>query len=174
MFGNVFDFLLPASFAHSPVPFAQRVIRKRVVQAQHGPRVPHFCKPFARRAAHANGQRIRRDQFRMRGFQFLQPVHHPVVSRVRDFRIIQDVVAVFVVAQLLAKLFNLFFDASGRSLGHKTPRSFPGSSFRAVARASRPEESFFGASLRPVIPSGARNLLLLFRAIAAETLREIA
>ena len=128
---DVLDFLLPAAFPHTPVPIAQRLIRKRVVQAHHRSRVPHRRESFARRAAHAHRQRIWRHQFRMRGFQLLQPVHHPVVCRIRNLRLVQHVILVFVVAQLLAKLPNLFFDTSWRSFGHEILGILPSPSFRA-------------------------------------------
>src|SRR5690348_1713509 len=111
MLRNVFDFFLAAPFSHPPVPFPQRVIRKRIVQAEHRPRVPHGGETLARRPAHAHRWRIRRHQFRMRRFQFLQPPHQPVVRRVRNLRLIQHVIPVFVVAQLLAQLFHLFLSA---------------------------------------------------------------
>ncbi len=122
MLGDVFDFLLAASLSHSPIPLSQRIIRKRVVQAQHGPHVLYICKSFTRRTAHTHGRRVRRHQLRMRRLQLFQPVHHPVVRRVRNLRLIGHVIEVFVVMQLLAQVFDLFFDACRRGLGHETPR----------------------------------------------------
>src|SRR5207302_4974338 len=106
---NVLDFFLAAPLSHAPVPFAQRIIRKRVVQAQHRPTVPLGLKTLPWRAAHTHRRRIRCHQLRLCRFQLFQPLHHPVVCRVRDLRLIQHLIPVFVIAQLFAQFFNLFF-----------------------------------------------------------------
>ena len=64
----------------------------------------------ARRPTHAPGRRIRREPFRMRGFQLLKFLHHPVKLDVGDFRLIEKVVEIFVFANIVAQAFDLFGD----------------------------------------------------------------
>ena len=117
--GYVFNFLAAASLAHPAIEIAQRVVGKCVVEAQHRTRVAHRLKTRARDASHARRGRIRRDQFRIRGLQLFQAVHQAVVSGVRHLGIVQNVVAVVVMANLFPQLFDLVFRR--RSLGHGHP-----------------------------------------------------
>ena len=116
---DVLDFFAAAAFAHAAVEFAERFIRKSVVQAQHGPRVLHGLKTCARGAADAHRGRIRGNQFRVRGFQLLELAHQPVVGGVGNFRIVGDVIAVFVMAQFFAQVFDFVFYGSAGP-GHAT------------------------------------------------------
>src|SRR6266513_92690 len=84
------------------------------------PRVAHRGKSLARCPTHPHRRRIRGQQLWIRSLQLFQPVHQPVIRGIRNLRIIEHVIPVFVVAQLLAKLFYLFFHTCWRSLGHET------------------------------------------------------
>ncbi len=118
--GNIFDLFLANAFTHAPVEVAQRVVRKRVVEAQHCPRMLHRLETFAGCAADANRRRFRRNQLRIRCFERLQFLHQLVVSRIRYFWFVEDVIAIFVVPKLLAKPFDLFLDTRRRGFGHET------------------------------------------------------
>src|SRR5271154_6017366 len=65
---------------------------------------------LARLAAHALCRRIGRDSFRMFGLNPLKLVHQHVEVSVRDLRIVQHVIAIFVMPNLLAQSFNFLFD----------------------------------------------------------------
>jgi hypothetical protein len=119
MLGYVFNFLATASLPHPAIEIAQRVVGKGVVEAQHRTRVAHRLKTSARDASHASRRRIRRDQFWIGGLQLFQPVHQAVVSGVGHLGIVQNVVAVVVIANLVAQLFDLVLRR--RSLGHGHP-----------------------------------------------------
>jgi len=69
--------------------------------------VPDLDEALARLPANALGGRIRGEQFRMLGFQGLEPAQERVIFCVRDLRIIEDVVLVFVVAEFFAELLDL-------------------------------------------------------------------
>ena len=53
----------------------------------------------------------------MSGFQFLEPVHQPVELSVGNLRVVQHVIAVFVVTNLLAKLLDFVLRSGG--FGHE-------------------------------------------------------
>src|ERR1019366_2463134 len=55
----------------------------------------------------ALGGRIRREQFGVLGFQGLEPAHERVIFGVGDLRSVEDVILVFVVADLFGKLLDL-------------------------------------------------------------------
>src|SRR5712671_807357 len=74
---------------------------------------------LARCSAYALAWRIRRDEFRMRGFQLLEFLHHPVKLDVGDFRLIEHVIEIFVPANTLAQFFDLF--GGVRALYHSAP-----------------------------------------------------
>ena len=65
---------------------------------------------LARLAADALRGRIRRNERWVLGFQILQLLHQLVEIGVADFGIVEDVIEVFVVANLLAQSLYLFFD----------------------------------------------------------------
>src|SRR5919108_2725615 len=181
MLCNVFDLFLAASLAHPPVPFPQSVVRKRIVQAEHRPRMPHRGKAFARRPAHAHRRRIRRHQLRMRRLQLFQPLHQPVVRRVRNLRLIQHVIPVFVVAQFLAQLFHLFLHIHSRRLRHLTSALHSSCHFDGLTHICHSERS--EESLQPtLIASGpchsepakrVRNLLFLLCVLCASAFRSL-
>src|SRR5580693_10689614 len=63
---------------------------------------------FARRSAHALRWRIRSDKFWIFCLELLELLHHAIELDVGNFRFVQHEVEVFVAAQLLAELFDLF------------------------------------------------------------------
>jgi hypothetical protein len=70
-------------------------------------------------APHALGGRIGRDKLRILGLQLLKPAHQFVKLEVGDFRVIQDVVPILVVADIISELFNFFFDGFGHAILRK-------------------------------------------------------
>src|SRR5271165_5075694 len=69
----------------------------------------NFDESLARLAAHTLCRRIGRDQRRMLSFEVLQLPHQLVEFGVADLRLVQDVVAILVMADFFAKSFDLFF-----------------------------------------------------------------
>ncbi len=125
MLRDVLDLFAAASLAHAPVEIAQLIVGECIVQAQHWPRVLHGLESGARAAANANGGRIGRDQLRVRRLQFLEALHQTVIGGVGNFRLVQNVIEILVMAQLVAQLFDFVF--GGYSLGHETlGRTFTG------------------------------------------------
>ena len=78
-----------------------------------------LLKAFRRSPADAHGRAIGRAQTRMLFFEFLQPRHQRVVFLVGDFRSIVNVVKLFVVANLVAELLDLFAQAGGLGRGFR-------------------------------------------------------
>ncbi len=105
-FGHIFKALAAQKVTHTPVEFPQFLFVERIVQAQHRRTVRHFDESLARFSADALSGGISGDQFGMLGFQGLQPPHHHVVFGVGDFRLVQNVIQVFVMAQRFAQLFD--------------------------------------------------------------------
>src|ERR1700719_3207626 len=71
--------------------------------------MPVGLKTLARCAANTHGGRIRSDEFRVRGFQLFELAHQAVVGSIRNFRVVRDVIAVFMMAQLFAQIFDFVF-----------------------------------------------------------------
>ncbi len=113
-FADVVDVVAAAEFMHAALPVAQFVLAVGVVEREHGRGVRRFDEAFARLAADALGGRVGRDQFRMFGFELLQLNHELVEFGVGDFGIVENVVAVFVMADLVPQCFDLFFGPLGR------------------------------------------------------------
>jgi hypothetical protein len=82
----------------------------------------------------------------MRLLQLFQPVHHPVIGRIRDFRLVQHVILIFVVAQLLAEVLDLFFHSGGCSFGHETLELSSSRHSEPARRGGRSKESLFSTS----------------------------
>jgi hypothetical protein len=78
--------------------------------------VRHLDEALTGFAAHALGGRVIRDQLRMRFLQRLQLPHHRVVFRVADFRRVQYVIEIFVMAQFLAQSFDFVGDGTHRDV----------------------------------------------------------
>jgi len=92
--------LASQQLADAAVEVAQFGLVERIVEAEHGRAVPDLDETLARLAADALGGRVCCGQFRMRGLQFAQPAHQPVVFGVGDFGPVEDVVEVLVAPQL--------------------------------------------------------------------------
>src|ERR1700693_5095486 len=70
--------------------------------------MPCLHESLARLAAHTLCRRVGRDELRVLGFKALELVHQLVEAGVRNFRIVQYVVAILVVPDLLAQGFDFF------------------------------------------------------------------
>src|ERR1700737_2788874 len=115
---DVFNFGVAAALAYPSVEIAKRIVRKSIIETEHGAGVPHSLKPVTRSTSDTNRWRIRRDKFRMRRFQACKTIQQPIIGGVRNLRIVNNVVAVFVITKLLAKIFDFIFNSSA-SLGHE-------------------------------------------------------
>ena len=78
--------------------------------------MPHLGEFLRRLAPHSLGRRIGRDKLRILGLQLLKPAHQFVKLEVGDFRVIQDVVPVLVVADIIAELFDFFLNCFGHGI----------------------------------------------------------
>ena len=67
----------------------------------------HGAEFLARRGADALGGRVGRGQLGMIGLERFEPAHQAIVFGVGNLGIVEDVVAVVVMVNLLAKLFDL-------------------------------------------------------------------
>ena len=74
-----------------------------------------FDEALARLASDALGGRIGRHQFWMLVFELLQLNHELIEFGVGKFGIVEDVIAVFVVADFIPQCFDLFFGALGQA-----------------------------------------------------------
>lgn len=70
---------------------------------QHRHHMPHFGEGVERRAADPPGRRVGRNEFGVFGFERLQFAKQPVVFRVGNRRLIEDVVSVIVTFNFLAQ-----------------------------------------------------------------------
>jgi hypothetical protein len=77
----------------------------------------HLGEALAWLAAYTLRRRVRRYQRGMLRLQPLEPVHERVILGVGDFRCVEHVVEMFVVANLFAKSLNLFAWLLCRLLG---------------------------------------------------------
>ena len=105
--GDVAEFGAAQQVAHAAVEIAQLGFVQGIIQAQHGGAVLDLDEALARFSAHALGGRIRREQLGVLGFQGLEPAHERVVFGVGDLRSVEDVVLMFVAAELFAELLDL-------------------------------------------------------------------
>src|ERR1700682_3469333 len=134
LFGNVIDAVAAREFPDAAVEFFELFQRIGVVETHHRRKMLARFDAFAWRPAHALRRRIRRDELRIRGFQPLKLLHHPVKLGVGDFRFIEHVLQILVLAEIIAQLFDLF--GGLRALYHsaslkRTKRTF---SIQCVSR----------------------------------------
>ena len=110
--GDVVDRRVPAacSLPDALVERPQLVLAVGVVEAQHRLKVLGGLEAFDRAAADALRRRVRRHQIRMLRLERLELLHQRIEGFVGDFRVVLDVVAVFVTTDLVAK----FGDACDR------------------------------------------------------------
>src|SRR5208337_628622 len=124
-----------AQFVDAPLPVAQLLFGVSVVQREHGRGMLRFHEPLARLAAHALRRRVGSDEFRMVRLEPLELVHQFVEVGIRKFRIIQHVIAIFVVPNLLAQSFDFLLDfliwgGAGHNWGIIVARQYPVASIR--------------------------------------------
>ena len=81
----------------------------RVVEAEHRRHVLDRLEALHRTAGDALGRRVGGNQVRMVGFDLLELVEEPIEFLVGDFGVVVDVVALFVTADRLTKLFETLF-----------------------------------------------------------------
>ena len=112
---DILDVLLSGQLVDTPLPVAQLLLVVGVVEREHGRRVWNFEKSFARLAADTLRGGIRRDQLGMGGLELLQFLHQPVEFGVADLGIVENVVAILVIANLVAKLVDLSLNVGSRS-----------------------------------------------------------
>ena len=92
------------ALSHALVERAQLVLVVGVVEAEHRLQVLDGREPFDRAAGDALRRRVGRDEIRMLRLERLELVQQRVERLVGDLRIVVDVVALFVVADLVAEL----------------------------------------------------------------------
>jgi hypothetical protein len=114
--GGIFDLVDLQAFAGAPIEVGELVIVKGIIQRQHRYFVPDFAEFTERRRTDAPGRGILGDQFRMLGFQRLQFAQQAVILRVRNQRVVEDVIPVVMEADLLPKLLHAL-----RRLHHALP-----------------------------------------------------
>ena len=104
--GDVVDRRVPAacSLSDSLVERAELVFAVGVVEAEHRLKVLGGLEAFDRATADALRRRVRRHQIRVLRLQRLELLHQRIEGFVGDFRIVLDVVAVFVTTDLVAEL----------------------------------------------------------------------
>ncbi len=81
--------------------FTQFLFRESVVQGQHRNLMLHGAECGNRSIAHPLCRRIISDEIGMFAFDRLQATHQPVVLRIRNLGIIENVILIIVVSNLL-------------------------------------------------------------------------
>ena len=104
-FRNVLDGKTSSQFANASIPGGQLVGGVCIIQAEHGAGVVHFFETLGRLASDSLGGRVGGQELGMLGFDSLELVHQRVVFGIGDLRCVEDVVEMFVVAQLGAEFF---------------------------------------------------------------------
>ena len=106
--GDVPPRVLPEPAADAVVERPQLFLRVRVIQAEHRLRVFDGLEAGGRAPAHAPCRGIVAREVRVLGFELLELAHERVELDVGDLRIVQDVVALFVMANETPKLVDSF------------------------------------------------------------------
>ena len=147
---DVFNVVSSAEFVHAALPIAQLFFAVGVVEREHGRGVWGFDESLARLAAHALRRRIGRDQFDMRGLELFQLVHQAVEFGVRDFGIVEYVVAVLVMANVFAQRLDLRVEVRGghgQELLYRRARRDRSEEFPLVLLRVLGGESFFSSCI---------------------------
>ena len=120
MLGNVLDFLAAGEIADAAIEIGEFLEGKGIVEAAHGGFVGDGLESFAGRAANALGGRIRSDELGIFFFELLELIEQLVEGRVGNFRIVHDVIQIFVMANFFAQALDFFGGSGcfGRVLGH--------------------------------------------------------
>ena len=95
------------------------IIVEGVIKAQHWNAVGCTLEFIQRRRADPCTRGIRSNEPRVVCFQLDQFLHHAVISRIGNFRIVQNVIAVVVVVQLCAQRLDFPGYFWGCSLWHR-------------------------------------------------------
>ncbi len=118
--GDVLDVGLAVEEAlDATVELAHLLGVHRVGKRHHHPAMDDDGEFFARLRAHALGGRVGREEFRMLGFERLEPAHQGVVLGVGQLGIVEDVVEMIVTVYLLAQLVDFRPRALEIVLGHR-------------------------------------------------------
>ena len=104
---NVVHLGCAGELVNPPLPIAQFGLAGSLRERQHGRRVRHAGELAAGFATDPLRRRVRRDQLWMFRFKRDQLVHEAIELGIADFRIIQYVVAVLVIADHVAKRLQL-------------------------------------------------------------------
>jgi hypothetical protein len=78
----------------------------------------HLNKTLARLASYALGGGVWRDQVGMSSLQRFQFIHQPIEISVVDFGLVENVIPIFVVADLLSQTLDFFVNILGCSCRH--------------------------------------------------------
>ena len=101
--------------------------------------MPHFDETFAGLAAHALGRRIGRDELRMRRLQLEQLLHQQVEFGVCDLWVVENVIAMLVVADFFAQRFDLARRTRWLACCHGTGKDYTFRCSAAWAAGARKE-----------------------------------
>ena len=115
---------------------AQLVLVVGVVEAEHRRQVLDGREAFDRPSRDALRRRIGRDEIRMLGLEPLELVQQAVELLVGNLGVVVDVVALFVVADGVAELFQAFFGADHRVTAMETWPGVPTSAHPLRSRDS--------------------------------------
>ncbi len=115
-FGHVLEGLVAEDVADALVEGAEFGFVEGVVEAEHGGGMGEFDKAFAGGSANALGGRVGSDERGVGLFEGLELAHESVVLGVGELGLIEDVIEVFVVAEILAELLN--FAHEGQPIGY--------------------------------------------------------
>src|SRR5207302_1012280 len=132
-------------FSHPRVELPERLNGERIPQREHRYPVGVTGEGAHGSRADSLGRAIGRDQLGIGGFRLDQLAHQPVVFRVRDERIVQDVIAIVVWVKLVPQRFRAgprFLEGHVSSSWGRRPRrlsarqwvSFPPTRKRGPAR----------------------------------------
>ncbi len=102
--GRIFDlFVSLQTFFYAAIECNDVAFVKTVAERKHRYRVTYLCELRQRCAAHTLSRRIRTNQVRMGGFQFLQLEKQLVVFRIGNSRIVEHIIRMTVPIQFSSK-----------------------------------------------------------------------
>src|SRR5260221_13154859 len=106
--------------------------------------MPGLHESFAGLAAHTLRRGVRRDEFWMLRLEPLELVHQLVEVGVRNLRIVEHVIAIFVMPDFLAQDFDfLLYGGTRHEWGIIGEVSVPGSRFSVLSKPKTPQTGFF-------------------------------
>ena len=147
--GHVLDWAVRFQEAqHALVKFLHLLLGGDVAERQHGQAVPHLAELGQRRGADFPGGRRRVGEVGMRGLQVGQAAEEPVVLRVADDRVVQDVVTMIMEGYFFAQMRDF--------LPHRIGRNGAGRGF--ALRDGRRRGSGFGIGRHVGPPDGRDSL----------------